>query len=854
LNFQSDSVHLCNPKGNLFEAYKEKERRLLKKENGIESTVITSDYYTIAKMRKPQLIMKFVFFLQFTVCSIFWMFLVPLLSSFSIFNRAEVEQLKITLQTYHKHHNTASRTCLSPERNVSWILDGECEKEQYVSKFNSHRSCGLCGKGATYLQELQREIAAKYRNKQECKELVVYGAALGKSYEKWMANKGYLGLHSESSIERYGPCFIQFVTDYSKGGHNKSADGSQNLVIVDPTKLPYNNHRRNTKIFKFNPGLFFPWADRVIWQDAKNLKSRQFNSPHPRGIPTNYQLHFNRTIERFGTCVSFIALPNHPNTVSPKNATLSLQSHCNAIISASAKRPTVSDSLDFIQSQCEIYQNMHGDHNFNSGNSYQDTLVDSAFIVYDMRSKMCRKFNGDFGCSWLDEIQCYSDRDQISFPQVMASLDIKPSPSPESSPKKTGIEFRDKIFVNEQNIPMVHIAKRSCHFYYTSFSRCLAPPLGEEDADFNLRLKLGKTPPKNRKSRKRNIKNGRVAVIVAGTLQRFMYDSTITHLIKPMTKKKVFVDYYVSLTTAKPKNYRSDFAYTDHFQPDPMLVKDPNPDYSELEEKIRKRIGMIPYASIGAVDIRESIDIDSEPLLMKKRQQAFEEHPTEDCDQSFPILDNRNTEIAKRTSNANRNILKLHFAIQNLWGIAQKWEAEEGFKYDYVMFLRDDTLWLDDFNIDNIHNKKGEIFIPSCDARDPPMDDNELNDHILISRRETADIFGNYYSNLFKISMNACMNQLTKGITKNWSRAKNRVRGCNTEMLLKWVTKKYKVQVKKMSQSELPMQRSGNVRKRDGTNLQCFHKLCQSQKLPLKLEGGKYKHMKKCSNINWKFN
>jgi len=402
--------------------------------------------------------------------------------------------------------------------------------------------------------------------------------------------------------------------------------------------------------------------------------------------------------------------------------------------------------------------------------------------------------------------------------------------------------------VNKQNIPMVHIGKRSCHFYYTSFSRCVAPPLGEEGDDYDIEFKLDRTITKEASPRKRGMSYGRVAVIVAGTLQRFMFDSMITHLVKPMAKDKIFVDYYVSLTTAMPKSYRSEFSYTDHFQPDPAFVNGLSPDYNELEEEIRKRIGEIPYASIGAVEIKDSIDIDSEPMLMKKRQEANFQYPNEDCDQRFPIFDNRSEQIANRTSNANRNVLKLHLAIQNLWKIALKWEREEDFKYDYVMFLRDDTLWLDDFKMNRIDRKGGEVFIPSCDARDPPMLDDEINDHILISRRETANIIGNYYSNLFKFSTDDCTDQLPESIVQNW------VRGCNTEMLLKWMMEKYQVQVTKMSQSEIPMQRSANVRMQDGSNLQCYHKFCQSKHSPLTVKGGKYENMTKCSAIKWNFN
>ena len=93
-----------------------------------------------------------------------------------------------------------------------------------------------------------------------------------------------------------------------------------------------------------------------------------------------------------------------------------------------------------------------------------------------MRSSSCRKFIGNFGCSWLNEVHCYSDRDQISFPQVLASTGLRLS----SKLELAGQEYRDRIYVNKEG-PMVHIAKRSCHWHYGSFSRCVA--LREEQVD-----------------------------------------------------------------------------------------------------------------------------------------------------------------------------------------------------------------------------------------------------------------------------------------------------------------------------------------------------------------------------------
>jgi len=319
-------------------------------------------------------------------------------------------------------------------------------------------------------------------------------------------------------------------------------------------------------------------------------------------------LHFNRTVQRFGS--KFMGLPNHKSAIG-KSPSVNLKAHCDTVVAAAKNRPTVSDGLDVLVTQCARYIERQGNlTDVTNQLFHQGTLIDSAFIVYDMHSLACQKFNGDLGCSWLDDIHCYSDRDQISFPSVLTSSGLNLAPRLQVA----GQEFRDRVYVNEYNVPMVHIAKRSCHWYYRSFSRCIASE-GEE---------VGATSVGNiEDSSSVTLTNGlRVAVIVAGTLQRFMFSSTVENLIGPMVKSNVVVDYYASLTTVSSKAYRSGNVYMDHIQPDPTLPKSVFHDSVNIEEYTRESIGS-HLASVGALTIHESIDIDSEPMLKARRQIAL---------------------------------------------------------------------------------------------------------------------------------------------------------------------------------------------------------------------------------------
>lgn len=346
-----------------------------------------------------------------------------------------------------------------------------------------------------------------------------------------------------------------------------------------------------------------------------------------------------------------------------KLLTVNFRAHCEAVIAAGVKRPTVSDDLEVLRLQCEHYEEMHSNEALQSSQVFynQHPLVHSAFIVYDMRDSTCRKFNGDF---WLNEIHCFSDRDQISFPHILASSGLRLSPNMQIS----GQEFRDRIYIDDDHRPMLHIAKRSCHWYYRSFSRCIITSNRDEEE----MIKENETSPMTTYTST----HLRVAVIVAGTLNRFIFDSALKNLIKPTVKKGASIDYYVSLSTATTRAYRSDSGYTDHFQPDPTLPYSSVDDFVDTEEYIRTKIGNFS-SSVGALNLQRSIDIDSEPMLIARRKRALEENPDEGPDQRFPIIDNRSTVISQRTANANRNLLRLHLAIQNLWKTATKWKKKK---------------------------------------------------------------------------------------------------------------------------------------------------------------------------------
>ena len=135
----------------------------------------------------------------------------------------------------------------------------------------------------------------------------------GQKPEGSMCESKYVGNHNKKAVERHGTFLFQFVTNHTRFEErfSVSADGSQILIVLDKEKLTYNDNRYNVNLIKLSPGLLLPWDDPVIFQDADLLKSPIGKQPHPKGITSNYHKHFNRTMQRFGICVTFMGLTHH---------------------------------------------------------------------------------------------------------------------------------------------------------------------------------------------------------------------------------------------------------------------------------------------------------------------------------------------------------------------------------------------------------------------------------------------------------------------------------------------------------------------------------------------------------------
>jgi hypothetical protein len=296
-----------------------------------------------------------------------------------------------------------------------------------------------------------------------------------------------------------------------------------------------------------------------------------------------------------------------------------------------------------------------------------------------------------------------------------------------------------------------------------------------------------------------------------------MFYPAIKHLISPLKSQGHFVDYFAFLAMEMNPPWRSEQPYLTKLAADPIFK---NKDVPSTMRTLLMKEG----ARLRSLELRGGdVNISEHALVVAERKRALERNPDEDPDSRFPIFDARKS-VIKRNADANRNLLRLHLKIRYLWLEVTAAEREDRQLYDYVMFLRDDTLWLRDFDLNRLieQDAAAEVFVPSCDSRMYRMDQHEMNDHIALVSRAKAHIFGNYFGHLFSKRLDACAMRIRSVFREEG-------RGCNPEMLLKWVMEVEGVEVLLVDQAFLPFQRGVHVSTRWGVR-QCYHKYCQSNK------------------------
>ena len=345
----------------------------------------------------------------------------------------------------------------------------------------SDKVCGLCSQDLLTTWLAKVSILLQKIKGEECSDLVVYGSAFGAKYKSWYLenNTAHIKL-KDLILKTHNQCFFIFVlADDDDRTVDESLlatmtpEGLEYIVSVPLGVFPYTEMRRNTKVFKMSGHFIFSWSNRVIWQDAKFRSGQLDKHAH------NYFDYFKNTIDSSQACAAYVGLPRHANTMMDKKH--SFASHCKLLITASTsstRKRNITDSVDELKRQYSYYLN---NRNIASNNSTQTPsksiisldhgMIDGAFLTWDLRTDRCRTFIADFMCTWLDETQCYSDRDQLSFPYVMRSMELQEVGGPTLDVEK--ILTRDRVFKkNLTELPLVVIQQSTCHWYFKGLNKC----------------------------------------------------------------------------------------------------------------------------------------------------------------------------------------------------------------------------------------------------------------------------------------------------------------------------------------------------------------------------------------------
>lgn len=371
-------------------------------------------------------------------------------------------------------------------------------------------SCGMCDQ--TPLTKYFRKLSQVTRDLLQDKcDTLVYSVQFGKITKKLVAR---FNLTLDQHVNIDSNCTLVFMLKEDlmhrvKSGEMKPfAPGTERYLLrsnkekwalrvpLPSNLLPYENMRRNVKLIKMHGFQMFDWHQRLVWIDGKFR--HELN-------PRTFEQYVRDTVVQNDACAAFVAMPTDLATMGhdyKRYTKPTYKGHCQTILTTIAKRPSVTDSPPAVWKQCEGYlreteakadqthrmsllnhfagatQQRMNAADAVAGNSpflfrtsdttnlavlsssispLDDYLIDSAVIVWNTQRARCKQFLADLSCTWADQIRCFADRDQVSFPYVLDSLNL-------TKVSGDGVE-EDLIFANAKHQNMVEIVKTQCHWY-----------------------------------------------------------------------------------------------------------------------------------------------------------------------------------------------------------------------------------------------------------------------------------------------------------------------------------------------------------------------------------------------------
>ena len=312
-----------------------------------------------------------------------------------------------------------------------------------------------------HLWQLSRQLESYHGSR--CRT-VAYQVAFGAKYVQQSHSRAPLHLCDSC-------CFFRIVL-----GNDSSppviSHGNSFVLGLDASLLlfggSHNIMRRNVKVFKLLGTHLFAWAKWLVWIDSKLDGDYQRNNERLNAMK-NYVQRSRRGRDNDGVCAVFIGLPAHPHAFGKGEldpSRLTLQLHAKTIRESNMHRNT-TDDVTLVERQIDAYFVGKGS---NAKRGLQLSLIDSAFFVRNHQTAECAAFNAQLGCAWLNEVSCYSDRDQLSFPAVVSStLQLATRDVPAA--QLFGRNAKDRLFRDRSGKPCLAVlapqrGAQPLHWYY----------------------------------------------------------------------------------------------------------------------------------------------------------------------------------------------------------------------------------------------------------------------------------------------------------------------------------------------------------------------------------------------------
>jgi hypothetical protein len=333
-----------------------------------------------------------------------------------------------------------------------------------------------------------------------------------------------------------------------------------------------------------------------------------------------------------------------------------------------------------------------------------------------------------------------------------------------------------------------------------------------------------------------------VSVLVAGTFLRY-FTSGCEHLIAPMTLQGHNVDYYAALTTGQARRWRPttlDVTYDPRFGPADAGALRPSDEH--IEATVRHCVEAA-NGTLRHLELPEEVSFEDDPRLQRALSNGVRDPWVR-----FPLPSlaaRARTAVAlDAAGQANRNFVRVYKTLEHLWGAMEATEAETGRQYTHTLVVRDDADWLAPIDLNRLLASRPDAhgFALSCDARVPPLQPSEINDHAMLLTREHAHFLGRFYSTvILGNGTAACRVHISRSGVHSPCRHGGQpcADGCNSEELMQWALTRAGLRVHLVGQALLPFERSSHVlvpprgRTIRRSTIRCFHKLCQSHEQPL---------------------